>query len=137
MKALVCLKCSTIRSPQTNQQWTHCDCGQSAIRWVDPTKGIAEMWAVEAFYVRLLGLHNEILCTPQIVGVPRTGGDASWRHLHEVVCANADGYLFHKDRRNCWAVVTWPGESTDVTFRAEPPMADAAQPPTSEASPHE
>jgi len=123
VKALVCLKCSTIQSPNTDKSWTHCACGQSAIRWVNPERGTAEMWAVEPLYVRLLGLHNEILARPQIPGMPTPGGDEMWRHLHEVVCANADGYLFHKDRRNCWAVVTWPGESSDVTFRAEPPMS--------------
>lgn len=125
MKALVCLKCSTIRSPRTDTSWTHCDCGQSAIRWVDPQQGTAEMWAVDAFYVRLLGLHNDVLMRPQVPGWPTPGGDAAWRHLHEVVCRDAEGYLFHSDRRDCWAVVTWPGESTDVTFRAEPTPKEA------------
>lgn len=119
MKALVCLQCSTIRSPLTNGSWTHCDCGQSAIRWVDPKVGTAEMWAVDPFYVRLLGLHNGILLLPQLPG----RAPEYWHRLHEDVCRTAKGYLFHSSERNCWAVLTLPGESGDVTFRAEPPMS--------------
>jgi hypothetical protein len=123
MKALVCLSCSTIRSPKVDGSWTHCDCGQSGIRWVDPQKGVAEMWAVDAFYVRLLGLNNQVLTMPIVpkVGLP----DEQWRRLHKLSCEQSEGYLFHTDRRDCWAVVTWPGESSDVTFREEPRMADS------------
>jgi hypothetical protein len=79
------------------------------------------MWAVETLYVRLLGLHNGVLAHPQIIGTFLP--DATWRHIHEVTCRhNSDGYLFHAERRNCWAVVTWPGESSDVTLCEPPPV---------------
>ena len=119
MKALVCLSCSTIRSPRTDRSWTHCECGQSGIRWVDPEKGVAEMWAVDPLYVRLLGLHNGVLAHPIVPGVGIR--DESWRHLHKVICEQAEGYLFHTDHRGCWAVVTWPGESSDVSVVPPPP----------------
>ncbi len=123
MKALVCLSCCTIRSPKLDRTWTPCDCGQAAVRWTDPQGGIAEVWAVDRLYVRLLGLHNQVLMHPIVPGLGNPGGDAGWRHLHQLTCSQAEGYLFHSDRRDCWAVVTYPGESSDVTFVEQRPSA--------------
>lgn len=121
MKALVCLACSTIRSPRTDRSWTHCECGQSGMRWVNPQAGTAEVWAVEPYYVRVLGLNNHVLMTPVVPGVGLPGGHQQWRRLHEATCKEAEGYLFHTDLRDCWAVLTYPGESTDVTSVPPPP----------------
>lgn len=128
MKALVCLSCSTIRSPRTDKTWTPCDCGQASIRWADPQAGLAQVWAADPFYVRVLGLNNDILAYPVVHGVGLSGGDATWRRLHKTTCEQSDGYLFHTDRRNCWAVLTWPGETSDVTFvPARPRAADVVR----------
>ena len=121
MKALVCLACSTIRSPRTDRTWTPCDCGQSAARWTDPERGVAEVWAADPFYVRLLGLNNQVLTMPIIFGKPMPA--EQWRRLHKLSCEQSEGYLFHTANRDCWAVVTYPGESSDVTFVEERPAA--------------
>jgi hypothetical protein len=123
VKALVCLRCSSICSPRLDGTWTYCECADSAIRWVDPHIGTAETWANDPYYSRILGLNNEVLVLPLAPPVH----DAFWRQLHDVSCENAgEDYFFHARRRNCWAVLTLPGESDDVTVRGERPPPDPA-----------
>lgn len=40
-----------------------------------------------------------------------------WRDLHTQCAQQVEpGYLFHANRRDCWAVIVRVGESGDVTF---------------------
>jgi hypothetical protein len=64
---------------------------------------------------KVLGIHNAML---RLAAIGRFD-HRTWRDHHSEVTAEADGYLFHTDARNCWVVVITPGESND-TFWGDP-----------------
>lgn len=123
MKALVCLGCSTITSPPAQGgAWIECACGQAAMRWTDPAAGLAEVRATDRSITRVLGLNNQFLGLPDSVHAELAASDHAWRDQHRQSCRDvAPNYLFHADRRDCWAIITRPGDSADVTFREETP----------------
>lgn len=116
MKAALCVTCSDIVTPfrdwQANREWRWCQCDHVGVRWRDGAKGLLELASLHgAEYVRALGFNNAFL----IDGVKGYGMAEDWRKLHEGTCRVIDPhYLFHSDRRNCWAVITAIGESGDV-----------------------
>jgi hypothetical protein len=86
------------------------------MRWVDPSAGIAQVRAQSPYYTLILGLNNQMLGFPATHRGDLQNVDRAWREVHEQSCQRAQGYLFHTDSRNCWAVLTWPGESNDVSL---------------------
>lgn len=118
-KAMVCTECSDIVAPsrhwQTSRAWRWCECGGAGVRWRDGSAGVLEVTSAAGRQgVRVLGLANSFLNA----AVAEPPADAQgWRALHAQACGNIPPYyLFHADRRSCWALVVRPGESGDVIF---------------------
>lgn len=117
--------CGSVRSPRADGVWTFCDCGQAAMRWTDPAKGLAEVWAADPGSARVIGMNNAMLMTDPPNGSRAEQGQA-WRDMHELSTrAVSPHYLFHADARACWAVIIRPGDTGDVTRVAERPYEDA------------
>lgn len=121
MKAALCVSCTDILAPygdwQINREWRWCQCRRVGVRWRDGAKGLLEVTSMEGpDYVRVLGINNQVLvmaCDPGLS--PRS--HAEWRTVHEVTCREVEPfYLFHEDKRNCWALLIRPGETGDVTL---------------------
>lgn len=123
-KAAICVHCSDIVSPrrdwQADRSWRWCECDHMGVRWRDGSKGLIEVTAMHGpDHVRVLGINNMFLgmaVTPTPTPTePRTA--EQWRALHRITCEQVEPYyLFHKDNRDCWALIVKVGESGDVTF---------------------
>jgi hypothetical protein len=123
-KAALCTDCFDIVSPlrkwQTIRDWRWCQCDLMAVRWRDGNRGLLEVTAYHGpEHVRVLGLNNMFL-EYAVLQVPRQNdgfGFADWRQLHDESVSKVEpGYLFHEDKRACWALVVQLGESGDVFF---------------------
>lgn len=116
-KAIVCGVCAEVVGPtrqwQTDRSWRWCSCGHSAVRWRDGDRGLLEVVALHGpDDIRVLGLNNGFI--EYAFKHPVRDAEA-WRTLHRLQAEMVGpGYLFHKDRRNCWALLVKPGESSDV-----------------------
>jgi hypothetical protein len=122
-KAAICVACSDIISPRrawkTDRSWRWCECDHTGVRWRDGDRGLLE---VTSFHgpagVRVLGISNLFL--HRAVADPEARGgltDEEWRELHHACAEHVEPhYLFHEDRRACWALIVRVGESGDVTF---------------------
>jgi hypothetical protein len=120
-KAALCVACWDIVSPrrawQTDRSWRWCECGHTGVRWRDGAKGLVEVTSLHgAEGVHVLGLNNLFLTSA--IQMSRAGLTfEEWRHLHELTSERVEPhYLFHADKRNCWALVVRPSESSDVSF---------------------
>ncbi len=117
VKALVCGRCGDIQALQ--EEWRECKCGQTAARWTDPQRGLAE-FRVPADGVMnqcfVLGLNNHLL-VPAMEG--RLGMFQDFRHYHELA-TDAPNHVFDKSRAGCWAVVFRVGTTNDVTWAETP-----------------
>jgi hypothetical protein len=117
-KAALCTHCFDIIAPfrdwQTNREWRWCQCDHMGVRWREGARGLIEVTAMHGEqHVRVIGLNNSFL----EAAVQMTLTNDEWRMLHDAsVDAVEPHYLFHKDRRACWALVVRAGESGDVTF---------------------
>lgn len=112
VKALVCLDCGDIRALSSDES-VACRCQNASARWLDPVRGTVEVSARDRQRVRILGIHNQFLqLSTQLTQ------NQQWAEWHDLVTGDADGYLFHKDKRNCWVALVRVGESSD-TFWAE------------------
>jgi hypothetical protein len=118
-KAMLCTECIDIVAPsrdwQTSRAWRWCECGAAGVRWRDGTAGLLEVTSTGGrAHVRVLGINNTFLR----LAVARPPADAEgWRALHQLTCAEVEShYLFHAERRACWALIVRPGESGDVIF---------------------
>lgn len=121
MKALLCLLCADVVTPhrewRTNPAWRWCEGGHAATRWTDGDRGLIEVTATHgADYIRVLGLSNTMI--EATIGLRNAGlTDEEWRDLHTRSTDDvAPHYLFHKEKRGCWALIVRVGESGDVTF---------------------
>jgi hypothetical protein len=124
-KAAICVHCSDIVSPHrdwvTDRAWRWCECDHMGVRWRDGAQGLIE---VTALYgpdsVRVLGFNNMFLSlgvTANPASDTGTRTAEQWRALHDYTCDRVEPhYLFHKDKRGCWALIVRVGESGDVTF---------------------
>ena len=123
-KAVLCRACADVVAPYrswaTDRRWRWCQCTAVGTRWVDGGRGMLEVSAAGGpDGVRVLGLNNLFLhlaaADDTDVLYPRTA--RQWRVAHEVTCREVEpGYLFHAQRRDCWAVVVRVGDSADVVF---------------------
>lgn len=117
-KAAICTHCWDIVSPHrdwtTNRAWRWCACQHAATRWRDGNQGLLEVSALHGQdFVRVLGLNNSFLMAA--FELPKPMSDPWWRNFHHLSTDSvASSYLFHKDRRDCWALLTRVGESGDV-----------------------
>lgn len=122
VKALACGSCGDIQALQ--EEWRACVCGKTEARWVDARKGTAEFkdpGPHDRRYCFLLGLNNHLL-------VPALRGELAmfqdFRAAHERA-THAPGYIFDREKADCWAVVVRVGQTSDVTWagpaEAEPP----------------
>jgi hypothetical protein len=122
-KAVICAACSDIVSPrrawETDRSWRWCECDHVGVRWRDGNQGTLEVASLHgADGVRVLGLNNDYLQfawsrNPQTEDGSRTF--EQWRALHDYSCERVEPhYLFHADKRACWALLVRPGESGDV-----------------------
>lgn len=112
MKLVFCLKCCDIRSPNKDESYTVCNCGNVIFRWSDPERGILKLKARDRNLVRVIGLNNQML----LADINVKFNDDGWKEIHQKSCEESTGYLFHKDKRNCWAVVIRVGQSSDVMW---------------------
>lgn len=131
MKALYCMRCGTIASPHPDGAWRVCDCRCTAIRWTDAAVGHSEVWTCidPAQYVRVIGLNNLVLTMSgdAVKRLAKGDTDEGWRQIHETSTELVgDNYLFHRNRRNCWAVIFTPGETGDVKLLHTPDLPDGA-----------
>lgn len=118
-KAALCTVCADIVSPhrawQTDRTWRHCECGQMGVRWRDGDRGLLDVTAVHGpDTILVLGLNNMFLgaALQDAASTPR-----DWRDLHTATCEQVEpNYLFHVDRRNCWALLTRVGDSGDIIY---------------------
>lgn len=124
-KAALCVHCADIVAPhrdwRADRSWRWCECEHMGVRWRDGARGLLEVTALHGpEFVRVIGINNSYL-QAAVSPNPHTG-DAGrtaeqWRALHELACERVEPhYLFHRDQRNCWALVVRVGESGDVTF---------------------
>lgn len=117
-KAAVCVACSDIVAPhrdwQTDRRWRWCECTRTGVRWVDGTRGLLEVTSAHGpDGVRVLGLHNTFL----EAAVQGHWAPEEWQQLHIEATTLVDRhYLFHADRRACWALVVRVGDTGDVAF---------------------
>lgn len=133
-KAAICAHCWDIVSPRrawrTDRSWRWCECDHTAVRWRDGNRGLLEVTSTHGpTGVRVLGLNNAFLEAAIATGV--TMDAEEWRLLHSASTELVEPYyLFHKDRRACWALVCAVGQSSDVTFVDYFEAIAASRPPT-------
>ena len=120
MKVLVCSICVSVHSFPTDGTWRVCDCKAAAGRWVDPQRGTVEFAEQVAGAAYFIGLHNHFLMSAMPPAYVYQRTDEAWRALHDET-TQAPGYLFDRERRNCWACVVRPGASSDSKLLAEWP----------------
>ena len=109
MKGLACSECVTLRTlTQRDFDPVKCDCGNVTAWWIDGAKGEARFYAKRRETAFGVGLNNAfLLYVLKNFGAIRS--PAEWREIHETTCEHAQGYIFHKDARNCWISLFKPG----------------------------
>lgn len=119
VKVALCVTCTDfvtpLRSWTTDRTWRWCQCHETGVRWRDGARGLLEVTSLHGRGgVRVLGLSNLFL---QIAVTDPPARAEWWRELH-TACADAvePSYLFHAERRGCWACLVRVGESSDITF---------------------
>ncbi|HET6915758.1 MAG TPA: hypothetical protein VFH56_06665 [Acidimicrobiales bacterium] len=116
-KAVICKACSDIVSPNPkwleDRSWRWCACLHVATRWRDGSTGQIEVVSLHGPNdLRVIGLNNAVI--EYAFAKPPTMSD-QWRELHRLQGEMVEPYyLFHKDKRDCWALLVRPGESSDV-----------------------
>lgn len=106
MKGLACARCMDLRAlPATDlmQAW-----------WVDGRRGIARFHASDQSTAFALGLCNTYLVAAMTLPHDKMT-NVAWRNLHDDAI-DADGYLFDKSNRACWALLFRPGTSSDTAW---------------------
>ncbi len=108
------------------RRWRWCQCERVGTRWRDAEAGQLEVSALDGpSGLRIIGLNNVFL---QMAVEQPPAGHRQWRGLHELAAGSVGPqYLFHQERRACWAVVIAAGETGDVHFV---PYAEASRPAT-------
>lgn len=113
MKVIVCANSGDIHLISFSTSWTRCQCGNTAVRWIDPNQGTVVVAARRREYVRLLGLNNNYL-----IPMLQRDVDLKWedyRSLHDEA-TSAPLHVFDKSRAGCWAVLMRIGRSSDVRW---------------------
>lgn len=116
-KALLCMRCTTIRTFANDGRITMCECGTIAGWWEDASKGIARLYSETLMgreYGRVVGFHNGFLRE----ATRSSKSDIFFRAAHEQAI-DAPGYLFDRAKRGCWAVIITPGQSADTRWATD------------------
>jgi hypothetical protein len=117
MKVMMCGKCMDVRGMPSNGEWVKCECGNVEARWSDPISGRVRLKAKDRKWARVIGLNNEFLLNEFRFGAEFS--DEQWRKLHKDSEADALGYVFHTNKRDCWACVIQVGETSDISWEEE------------------
>lgn len=116
-KAAWCLACQEIFSPPRDETWRFCSppCGHTGVRWRDGRTGQLEVSSLHGpDGMRVLGFNNTFM---RLAVAPEYRPDSweRWRELHAASTKKVEPhYLFHDDRRACWALIVRCGESGDI-----------------------
>lgn len=117
MKAVLCAIGETldVYSPGTDT-WRLCPCGKSAAKWEDASAGklVVATRDHNRFLVKGLGLVNTVLQNYFKHG----GMYEDFRQWHDEA-TNLEGYTFHRDRANCWAVPFLIGQTSDTRWATD------------------
>lgn len=114
MKAMYCMKCGTIRSPERyGEQFYECECGNMRVKWLDPQKGRLLILAKNLASSRVIGMNNQMLMESMRATAP---SDLEWREAHKRICDDSAGYIFQSEKRGCWACLVRAGDTTDITW---------------------
>jgi len=111
MKAIVCAEHGDLHIFTFGTEWTTCVCGNVKVKWVDPDAGTVVVAARSKERVRLLCLNNRYLAAALLNKPDFT----ALRGLHDAA-TQAPGFIFDKEKANCWAVVTEVGRTSDVRW---------------------
>lgn len=116
-KAMFCIECTDIIAPYSNTNYgalRWCQCGATAARWLTREGKLEVVRSNPAMrWPFVIGLDNAFLT----YGVRNKMMAEGWRDLHERTTREVpDNYLFHRERRDCWALLVRQGESGDVTY---------------------
>jgi hypothetical protein len=118
MELLYCCTCRDIVAPMAcrtgDRPWDWCACAQAGMR-----RGSAEPVEVTAAggpgTIRIISLSGDFLAAA--VSAPPSGYGAAraWRKLHDS-CAADSGPGSLLAERDCWAVITRPGDTAAAVF---------------------
>ena len=124
MKAIICRLCSDIRALSPKGVVT-CRCGNVFAWWVDAEAGIAKVCAKDKDNVAMLGLANDFL----VFGIQHMHEmtNRNWQQLHDRTAIDSEGYLFHRAKRDCWAILFSVGSTNDVSWGTVDELERAAQ----------
>ncbi len=120
MKLLFCLQCTDIIAPlPTPNVPRYCQCGEHAVWWIDPVKGVLRVWSKHGARDKafVLGLHNRFLTMAE---------NADPKVSIKVLLEETPAYYLFK---------TWdspivrirPGGSSDTAFADELPDGAKAE----------
>lgn len=116
MKGLFCSKCFTIRSLSSEDlKPVSCDCGNLKGWWINGRIGVARYHATLRGCGFMVGWNNRFLDFV-INRTNLTNEGAKEMHDH---CTNAPGFLFDKNRMDCWSIIHPPGHSSDTAWATE------------------
>lgn len=118
MKLILCGKCFDIRALRDTGPVT-CECGNVTGWWLDPDRGTGRIYAKDRDRAKLVGINNHLILT---AFKAYDYSPARWREIHDEICRNSKGYVFHTDQRNCPVAIAGVGSTSDVTWADEPPQ---------------
>jgi len=129
VKVLLCTLCIDMRALDPDGSWVQCRCGNSGARWLDPEKGSVRCRAKDRSKLRIVGLNNKFLVEgcrgPTYEDLKVTDRWTWWRKLHDAA-TKAEGFIFDKDKRACWAAIIKVGDTTDINWEPESEIPPAS-----------
>ena len=128
MKVLLCTLCLDIRALDPEGAWTECRCGNCSARWSDTSTGSVRCRAKDQSKLRIIGMNNTFLLAgskgPSYADLKLGGRWAWWRKLHEAATV-AEGLIFDKDKRACWAAILKVGDTNDISWEPDSQLPSA------------
>lgn len=126
-KGLACASCHDLRMlSRNNLEPLSCRCGNVTGWWLDGPRGVARYTATNRQTAFGVGFNNRFWLAALVA--PERTSSTEWRQLHEDAC-EAPGYLFDKNRRNCWVVLFKPGTVGSVEWATNEELAALGMPP--------
>lgn len=116
MKAIVCGKCFDFRALRETGP-VECACGNVQGWWINPSAGVAKVYAKDRDRAKIMGIHNGLLTRAFEV---YDYAPSKWREIHDELTAGAEGYVFHREMRNCPVAIVRVGGTNDVSWSDHP-----------------
>jgi hypothetical protein len=118
MKSIVCGRCFDVRALREGISVV-CSCKNVEGWWVDAEAGTAKVFAHDREKAKILGIHNGLL---RLAFRQYDFSPAGWRENHEILTSDefSNGYVFHRNMRNCPVAITPVGATSDVTWSDVP-----------------